>query len=197
MDFAKLIKTRRSIYNLGSLLPISQQEIISLVGNGLKQCPSAFNSQPGRVVLLFGKSHQKLWQITTDCLQKIVPAEHFAKTQEKILSFAKGAGTILFFIDDDVTNGLQKAYPSYAANFPVWAEQAEGMLQYIIWSLLAEKAIGASLQHYNPLIDEDVRKAFDIPRSWRLSAEMPFGNIESPADAKSFLALEKRFKIFD
>ena len=55
MDFSKLISQRRSIYNLGSQIPLSQQEIISLVENGLKQCPSAFNSQPGRIVLLFGK----------------------------------------------------------------------------------------------------------------------------------------------
>lgn len=196
MGFANLISKRRSIYSLGAQLPIGQKEVISLVENGLKQCPSAFNSQPGRIVLLFGDSHRKLWQITSDCLKKIVAAEQFSKTQEKISSFASGAGTVLFFIDESVTSELQKTYPSYAANFPVWAEQAEGMLQYIIWSLFAEKEIGASLQHYNPLIDEDVHKAFDIPNFWRLSAEMPFGNIICPAEEKSFLAMEKRLKIF-
>ena len=196
MDFAKLISKRRSIYNLGSHLPIEQKEVVSLVENGLKQCPSAFNSQPGRLVLLFGGYHNKLWQITSDYLKKVVAAEQFAKTQEKISSFAKGAGTVLFFIDENVTSELQKTYPSYAANFPVWAEQSEGMLQYIIWSLFAEKEIGASLQHYNPLIDEEVHKAFDIPNFWRLSAEMPFGNIVSPAEEKSFLPIEKRLKIF-
>lgn len=196
MDFANLISKRRSIYSLGSQLPIEQKEVISLVENGLKQCPSAFNSQPGRIVLLFGNSHHKLWQITSDSLKKIVAAEQFSKTQEKISFFANGAGTVLFFIDESVTSELQKTYPSYAANFPIWAEQAEGMLQYIIWSLFAEKEIGASLQHYNPLIDEDVHKAFNIPNFWRLSAEMPFGNIICPAEEKSFLSMEKRLKIF-
>ena len=35
----------------------------------------------------------------------------------------------LYFIDDEVTEGLQKKYPLYAENFPIWAEQANGMLQ--------------------------------------------------------------------
>ncbi len=196
MDFSKLISQRRSIYNLGSQIPLSQQEIISLVENGLKQCPSAFNSQPGRIVLLFGKHHQQLWRLTSECLKEIIAPEQFSKTQEKITSFANAAGTVLFFIDDDVTSELKNKYPAYAANFPLWAEQSEGMLQYIIWSLFAEQEIGASLQHYNPLIDKKVHEAFNVPLNWRLSAEMPFGNIISPAEEKSFIPIEKRLKIF-
>ncbi len=196
MDFSKLISQRRSIYNLGSQIPLSQQEIISLVENGLKQCPSAFNSQPGRIVLLFGKHHQQLCRLTSECLKEIIAPEQFSKTQEKITSFANAAGTVLFFIDDDVTSELKNKYPAYAANFPLWAEQSEGMLQYIIWSLFAEQEIGASLQHYNPLIDKKVHEAFNVPLNWRLSAEMPFGNIISPAEEKSFIPIEKRLKIF-
>lgn len=196
MDFSKLISQRRSIYNLGSQIPLSQQEIISLVENGLKQCPSAFNSQPGRIVLLFGKHHQQLWRLTSECLKEIITPEQFSKTQEKITSFANAAGTVLFFIDDDVTSELKNKYPTYAANFPLWAEQSEGMLQYIIWSLFAEQEIGASLQHYNPLIDKKVHEAFNVPLNWRLSAEMPFGNIIYPAEEKSFIPIEKRLKIF-
>lgn len=49
----------------------------------LKNCPSAFNSQSGRVVVLFGENHHKLWNIVKDALQARVPAEAFGKTEEK------------------------------------------------------------------------------------------------------------------
>ncbi|NFV72581.1 nitroreductase, partial [Clostridium botulinum] len=34
---------------------------------------------------------------------------------------------------------------------------------------------GASLQHYNELIEEDVKKEWNIPNNWKLIAQMPFG----------------------
>ena len=56
------------------------------------------------------------------------------------------------------------------------------MLQLAIWSSLRELGIGASLQHYNPVIDARVRELFDLPEEYVLVAEMPFGGIgEEPA----------------
>ena len=60
---------------------------------------------------------------------------------------------------------------------------------------LAEAGIGANLQHYNPLIDNAVAEAWDIPASWRLRAEMVFGGIAAPAGEKAFAPLEGRFKV--
>ena len=37
------------------------------------------------------------------------------------------------------------------------------------------RRFGASLQHYNPLIDEAVAKQWHINPNWKLIAEMPFG----------------------
>ncbi|SKA04671.1 hypothetical protein SAMN02746042_01278 [Fructilactobacillus lindneri DSM 20690 = JCM 11027] len=56
--------------------------------------------------------------------------------------------------------------------------------------------IGASNQHYNPLIDEEVAKEFNIPDDWILRAEIPFGSIEAPAGEKDYMEDNKRFKIF-
>ncbi len=195
-DFEQLIAKRRSIYNLGTNVDLSPAEIETLIKSAVKHCPTPFNSQSGRIALLFGQASQKLWNITEQQLQKITPPEKFSATQTQIASFAAGMGTVLFFIDDDVTKNLQNKFPLYAEQFAVWAEQAQGMLQYIVWTLLAEHHIGASLQHYNPLIDADVRHSFDTPQSWRLTAQMPFGSIELPADDKSSLPLEQRIKIF-
>ena len=49
--------------------------------------------------------------------------------------------------------GMQEKFAPYAANFPVWANQANGMLQFTVWSALRELNIGANIQHYNPVID--------------------------------------------
>ena len=37
------------------------------------------------------------------------------------------------------------------------------MLQISIWTALRELNIGANLQHYNPVIDETVKKMFGVP----------------------------------
>mgnify|MGYP001852288703 CR=1 FL=1 len=52
-----------------------------------------------------------------------------------------------------------------------------------------------SLQHYNPLIDEAIHQAFDLPETWKLRAEMPFGSIETPAGEKDYLDDEAVFKL--
>lgn len=72
----------------------------------------------------------------------------------------------------------------YAERFPHWAAQSAGMLQISIWEALRELNVGASLQHYNPVIDDVVRKLFDVPADWTLDAQMPFGGIAAEPDAK-------------
>ena len=79
---------------------------------------------------------------------------------------------------------MQKKFPTYADNFPVWANQANGMLQINIWTALRELGIGANLQHYNPVIDNLVQEMFEVPKSWKLIAQMPFGGIVAEPDPK-------------
>ena len=95
-----------------------------------------------------------------------------------------------------VVEDLQSRFPLYRDNFPRWSEQASGMLQYVVWTSLAEQNIGASLQHYNPLIDEKVREEWRLPQSWRLRAQMPFGSIEASAGEKTYLPMDMRLKVF-
>ncbi len=187
---------RRSIYNLGSRKVLPENEIVDIVSAAVKHTPSAFNSQSARVVVLFGEHYRKLWNIVLDELRKIVPADKFAATEAKVRSFMDGYGTVLFFEDADVVQKLQADFPLYKDNFPKWSEQANGMLQFAIWTALAKAGVGASLQHYNPLIDAAVASAWNLPSSWKLVAEMPFGSIEAPAGEKSFMPIEERVKVF-
>ena len=153
MDLNNGFEQRRSIYDIGNRQILPQNEISSLIKHTLKFAPSAFNSQSARVVILFDKAYQKFWDITLTALSKVTPPEKMDNTIAKISSFKNGLGTILFFEDSQTVAELQKNYPLYYENFPQWSLQSNGMLQYMVWLTLSMHQIGASLQHYNPLID--------------------------------------------
>lgn len=190
-------ETRRSIYNLTKELPVSNDDVLNVVEHVVKHTPSAFNSQSTRVVVLFGAEHEKLWQITEDLLRKIVNDDtKFESTQQKINGFKAGAGTVLFYEDRAVVKGLQEQFALYADNFPVWAEHTNAMHQYALWTELAALNIGASLQHYNGVIDEEVAKAWNIDSNWKLIAQMVFGGIGAPAGDKTFAPIDARLKVF-
>ncbi|MEO9302015.1 nitroreductase family protein [Acinetobacter pittii] len=195
-NFLELIKKRRSIYSIGKNLKHTPSEIEELIQEAVKHSPSAFNSQSSRIVILFNQSHENFWNIVLDVLKTIVPAEALAGTEQKIQSFAAGAGTVLFFEDQDVIKGLQEQFELYADNFPVWSEHSTAIAQFTVWSVLAEQGLGASLQHYNPIIDEKINTTFNIPTQWKLRAQLVFGSIEGQAGEKAFIEDESRFKTF-
>ncbi len=190
------IKKRRSQYALGKTLPISQEETTKLIQEAVKHTPSSFNSQSSRVLVLYGAESDKLWGFVMDALRKIVPADAFESTEKRINSFAAGAGTALFFEDQDVVKGLQEKFALYADNFPIWSEQSSGMAQFAVWAALAASDIGASLQHYNPLADAEIAAAWNIPSSWKLRAQMPFGANSAAFGEKAFMDDSDRFKVF-
>jgi len=190
------IKKRRTQYALGKSLPLSNEDTAELIREAVKHTPSSFNSQSSRAVILFGDESDKLWNIAKETLRQIVPADAFAQTEAKLDSFAAGAGTVLFYEDQNVVKGLQENFPLYADNFPVWSEQSGGMAQHSVWTALANAGIGASLQHYNPLIDQEVAKVWGVPASWKLRAQMPFGSNEQPFGEKAFMDDADRFKVF-
>lgn len=196
-DIKKAIENRRTYYSINNASPISAEEIKEIIDFAVLNVPSAFNSQSTRVVLLLGEHHKKLWNIVKRTLKKLVPAEAFAATESKIdNAFAAGYGTILYYEDESVVEGLQKAFPSYKDNFPIWSQHTSAMHQFTIWTLLEDAGFGASLQHYNPIIDEEVARTFAINPKWKLIAQMPFGTPTSEPSPKEFQSLEDRVKVF-
>lgn len=187
MNFLDLMKKRRSIYAIGKNLQHTPEQLERLIKDVLHHTPSAFNSQSTRAVILFGDSHHTFWKLTREALRKIVPADAFAATSAKLDSFAKGYGTVLFYEDQEVVQGLQAKFAAYADNFPIWSEHASAIAQFAVWTALAEQNIGASLQHYNPLVDADAARQFDIPAHWKLRAQLVFGSIEAPAAEKTHI----------
>ena len=195
-EFLAAIEKRRSLYAINNEKVVSEDRVQEIVEFAVKHTPSAFNSQSARVVVLFGEQSNKLWTLTTETLRHIVPAENFASTQEKMDMFNAGYGTILFFEDQSVVEGLQSQFDLYADKFPIWSYEASGMLQLVVWTALEAEGLGATLQHYNPLIDDEVKATFNIPDSWRLTAQMPFGKPVAPAGEKQYNPVEDRVKVY-
>lgn len=198
-DFAKIQEQRRSIYNLGKNVQQNPDELFSIIKGAVRETPSAFNSQSVQAVVLTGQAHEKLWEITLTELKKVAASEEaFAATKTKVNhSFAAGFGTVLYFTDTNIVEGLKKQAPAYADNFDDWAEEAIGISLYAVWLILSNLGLGASLQHYNPLIDQAVKETFNLPDSWVLRGQMPFGSIEAPAQDKTYQDDMVRFMHFN
>ena len=197
MSFLDHIKQRRTIYAVGKNVALTPEQIESVIKEAVNLSPSAFNSQTSRIVTLFGESHLQFWNVVRETLRKIVPEAAFEGTNAKINSFAAGYGTVLFYEDQDVVKALQEQFALYADNFPVWSEHSSAIAQFAVWTALSEQNIGASLQHYNPIVDAEIAEIFDIPANWKLRAQLVFGSIEAPAGEKTFMAEADRFKTFN
>lgn len=185
MSFIHQLEKRRTYYNINRELPVTEGEVLEIIKGVTEATPDAFNMKSARVVVALGDKQDQLWDTIYDVFKGKVD-------RQKIDSFKNGYGTALYFIDEEVVKTFQEQFTSYAANFPIWANQANGMLQSNVWTALREVGIGASLQHYNPVIDEAVAELFDIPGSWKLIAQMPFGGIVAEPDEKQKEDIAKR-----
>ncbi|MCL1942880.1 MAG: nitroreductase family protein [Candidatus Azobacteroides sp.] len=195
--FKEALQHRRSCYAISNCSPVSDNQIEEIIRFAVLNTPSAFNSQSTRLVLLLGENHAGLWNIVKNELKKIVPESNFPATENKIdKSFASGYGTVLFFEDQSVVKELQDAFPLYADQFPVWSQHTSAMHQLVVWTMLDDAGFGASLQHYNPLIDDAVHKTWNLDKNWTLTAQMPFGVKVQEPGKKEFKPLSERIKIF-
>lgn len=196
-QFLDLITKRRTIYAIGKNVTQSPEFLTDLIQNAIKQSPSSFNSQSSRAMILFNGEHEKFWSFVAEKLKSYAKDEESAaKTSAKMGTFVAGLGTVLFFEDLDVVKSLQDQFPSYADNFPIWAEHSTAIAQFATWTALHTEGLGASLQHYNPIVDERVHAEWDIPANWQLRAQLVFGSVEGEARAKDFMADQDRFKVF-
>lgn len=190
-------KRRRSFYRLNRDVTVTDEELVKAVHFVVMHTPSAFNSQSSRLVLLLGESHERFWNIVCENISRVVSHSAFEKSRKKIeTSFANGYGTVLFFEDTLVVEELKKNYPLYSVAIPVYSQHTSAMHQFALWLLLSDFKLGASLQHYGELVEEDVKRAFSLPETWHLVAQMPFGNpLDTPSE-KSFIPVEERVMVF-
>lgn len=188
MKIINSLKNRRSFYNLGKDINISDKEIIDFIEDSTELIPDAFNMKSSRVYVVMGHRQDELWDRIYDEFNGKVP-------RDKIDGFKNAYGTILYFYDGETVKNLQEKFPSYKENFPKWAIQSSAMLQISIWTGLRELGLGANLQHYNPVIDDMVKDLFDIPKEYILNAQMPFGNILDHPEEKERENISNRVKV--
>jgi uncharacterized protein len=188
MTLRDALKTRRTFYHLKKEMPVSEQEVLDLIQETTALVPDAFNMRSQRVVVALGAKQDELWDRIDKAFGGKVP-------REKIDGFRAAAGTILYFIDEDVVRAMQEKVPRYAENFPLWANHANGMLQISLWAGLTELGLGANIQHYNPVIDDTVKELFGLPGSYKLVAQMPFGGRAAEADPKDGEDIRRRVQI--
>lgn len=196
MEFLESLRKRRSIYAIDKSIGIEDQELVDFIREITLNTPSAYNSESQRVVILLKDKHDLLWDTIKEEIKKIVKPEDYHKSEEKLNSFKAGYGTVLFFDDLNTTNKLIEKFPLYKANFSKWAIEQNGMLQSNIWVGLESLGIGASLQHYNELIEERVKKEFNLDKNWSLNAQMPFGKILVHPDKKDKKDIKERVLVF-
>ena len=197
-NFMQAMEHRRTYYHIGGESGIEERQIIDMLDRVLLAVPSAFNGQSTRLVLLMGGHHYRLWEIVKHTLAEMVPPEAMVRTREKIdKSFLAGCGTVLFFEDRGVVEQQKRDNPKYADSFEIYSAQTSAMHQFAVWTLLEDMGFGASLQHYNPLIDSRVAEEWNLSAEWKLMAQMPFGTPLSPPDPKEqHLPLNERRLIF-
>ena len=181
MSFIDALKARRSVYDLNKTLPISLDKVTEIITDCVRYTPDAFNMKSQRVVIVSGERHTQFWNAVYDTLVALTGGRF---SRDRTDSFAAAYGTILYFYDSAIVTETRNKYPLYAENFHDWVMQSNGMLQFAIWTALARAGIGANLQHYNPAIDKMVGEMFDLPDSWTLVAQMPFGGIDHVPESR-------------
>lgn len=196
MDTLKVIKQRRSIRKSIKDETLDESILEKRIEAAIKASPTAFNAQGSMVVLLLNTHHEMLWDITTEAVLKETEYSQKEKTEAKLNQFRQAHGTILFFEDEALEEHYKEKIPFVKDQVHDWAMQSNGMLQYSIWLLLEAMDLSASLQHYNPLIDQAVQETFKIDKRFRLVAQMPFGQADETVGEKKQKPLEDRFKLY-
>lgn len=97
--FFAAVESRRTIYPLKNESPISDERIKEIVATAVKHCPSAFNSQTGRVVVVLKKEHVKLWEAIKEVYKAMLPEEKYngAKGRFDMFQAAYGTVSLIFF----------------------------------------------------------------------------------------------------
>ena len=103
-----------------------------------------------------GENHTAFWEMVRSAIKKIVSEAAFKSSSEKIDSFQLAMPR--YFSLRTGRSNPSKLLPLYKDNFPVWSEQSSGMLQLVIWTALCEQGLEPLLQHYNELVEKDVKE---------------------------------------
>ena len=177
----KLIEKRRSIAKLKKTSNLNQEDVFKKIQLAIKHSPSAFNAQSVSAVVLFNEEHSLFWDEVLSQILPFVPKGKEENSINKINGFKQGDGTIIFLEDKTVSEKLKNKFPLYQDNVALWADQGQGFAQYAVWLMLTDCNLVASLQHYNPLINDYIYDRIGIDSHYDIVAQMPFGSADEVA----------------
>lgn len=83
------MKGRRTYYSLAKESQIGEERLRSIIENAVSIRRRLLTPQSGRVLVVTGAQQNALWDIVEAALRKIVPADAFGPTEEKIAAFRK------------------------------------------------------------------------------------------------------------
>ena len=195
MKLNEVIRDRRSIRVLERSETITKKKIEDMLRLAL-YAPNAYNMQSSRMIVLLDREHEKFWDMTKDILRGVTPPDAFARTEKKMDGFRGGNGTVLFFENTQTVQKYQQDFALYADKFGQFSQHNNAILQYAVWLVFEEENIAASLQHYNPLVDEAVRNEWNVPKEWELIAQMPFGKAAERPEKREFKPFDDIVKIY-
>ena len=187
---------RRSVRVLTRGEGITKKKIEEMLSLAL-YAPNAFNMQSSRMVVLLDREHEKFWDMTKDILRGVTPPNAFARTEKKMDGFQGGNGTILFFEDTETVEKYKRDFALYADKFGQFSQHNNAILQYAVWLVFEVEDIAASLQHYNPLVDQAVKDEWNVPKEWEMVAQMPFGRAAEKPELREFKPFGDIVKIYE
>ncbi|WP_428910585.1 nitroreductase family protein [Niallia sp. Krafla_26] len=195
--FVELVEKRRSVYVLGTDSQYSKKEITDRIREVVKQVPTAFNSQTTRVVVLFDEANNKFWDHIYDVQKDILEGDMWDLMSGVMTGAKNGIGTVLFFEDLDAA----KKMPTQGTRTEAYKQNNNANAQYAVWLALAEIGLGASLQHFNigyeQGFDKATREMFNLPETYEMIAQMPFGSVEQEIGEKEHIDADVQVKVFD
>lgn len=107
-------KHRHSHYVLTKKSPIPDSKIREIVETTILEVPSAFNTQSTRVLLLFHKEHDHLWDIVTELLRPHVkdPEKWKNGTEKRMQGFKGAYATVMHSLFSFPSTGPRATVPS-------------------------------------------------------------------------------------
>ena len=107
-SFLDAIQVRRSIYSLTNQCTLSDARIKEIVEAAISHCPSAFNVQSARAVILLREEHDKLWDMADAMLKKAMPEEAYKGLAPRVAGFRGAYGTVMWFEDQESLDVLKQ-----------------------------------------------------------------------------------------
>ena len=124
------IETRRTIYSLSNKCPVPDARVREIVSHAIKHCPSPFNTQSARAVILLKADHDKLWDMADAMLKRSLPEPADQSLAPRVAGFKAAYGTVAWFEDQDALTAMGQKNPAVAGMMPQWSEHSNGMHQF-------------------------------------------------------------------